>query len=97
MIAAKRNLELSDPARQDVYDILSYTLRIWGERHLARYKAKLDAAFKAIVQKPRAGKPRYGMLVHAVEKHLIYYRIREESIYIVRVLHERMDPQRHIT
>ncbi|MGI8475422.1 MAG: type II toxin-antitoxin system RelE/ParE family toxin [Thermomicrobiales bacterium] len=31
-----------------------------------------------------------------VGHHVLYYRIRDDVIEIVHILHERMDPMRHV-
>ncbi|CAK0743441.1 toxin ParE1/3/4 [Gammaproteobacteria bacterium] len=92
-------LELSEPAQQDFRDILSFTLQTWGEGQLADYKNKLDSALKAIVKHPQIGRTKHGMLVYHIGRHLIFYRIDEttKTIFVVRILHERMDAARHLT
>lgn len=89
-------LELSEPAQRDFRDILSYTLQTWGEAQFATYRERIDAALMAIAVKPHAGRKAYGLLVQAVERHRIYYRIEDRVIFIIRILHERMDAPRHL-
>ena len=52
MSARNFRLELSESARQDFRDILSFTLQTWGERQLVEYKRKLDAALQALTGSP---------------------------------------------
>ncbi len=92
-------LELSEPARQDFRDILSFTLQTWGERQLVEYKRKLDGALTAIAENPQVGHARHGMTVYPVGRHVVFYQIEASArtVYVVRILHERMDALRHLT
>lgn len=99
MSALSFRLILSEPAQQDLRDILSYTLQTWSEGQLADYKRKLDGALNAITENPQAGRSRHGMRVYPVGRHLVFYRIDEiaQTVFVVRILHERMDAVRHLT
>ena len=91
-------LELSEPARQDFRDILSFTLQIWGEGQLADYRRKLDNALKTIAGNPQIGRAKHGMRAYPVGRHLVFYRIGEtaRTVFVVRILHERVDAARHL-
>ncbi|TWS22632.1 type II toxin-antitoxin system RelE/ParE family toxin [Tsukamurella sputi] len=39
---------------------------------------------------------RDGYRRYTVGSHLIFYRARSEGVDVVRVLHQRMDPTRHL-
>ena len=92
-------LELSESARQDFRDILSFTLQTWGERQLVEYRKKLDAALQIITENPQAGHARHGMMVYPVGRHVVFYQVDDNArtVYVVRILHERMDALRHLT
>ena len=91
-------IELSDPAKLDLRDILSYTLQMWGEHQLVEYKAKIDGALRNVRQNPRIGHEYddTALRVIHVGRHQMFYRIDDTTIYVVRVLHENMDPSRHL-
>lgn len=93
---SSRKLRFSVLAQGDIDDILAYTLEQWGQHQLVAYKSKIDAALSAIVQNPNTGRTKHGLLVYPAGKHLIYYYIEGETIYVVRILHERMDAARHL-
>ena len=99
MSARNFRLELSESARQDFRDILSFTLQTWGERQLVEYRQKLDAALQVIAENPQAGRARYGMMVYPVGRHVVFYQVDDNArtVYVVRILHERMDALRHLT
>ena len=98
MSSPKRRLELSQQAKADFRDILSYTLTTWGESQLAKYRASINDALHVILYNPSAGRPsvKPNVKVLAVEHHRIFYRTMEDTIYVVRILHERMDTSRHL-
>ena len=93
-------LVLSDRAQADYEDILSVTLRTWGEQQYDRYAALLNAAFLALQDNPSLGHrsrqlpARYRSLY--VGRHLIVYRFTEGAVYVVRILHDRMDVRQRI-
>lgn len=98
MSCPKFRLELSDRARRDFRDILSYTLQMWGDRQLAEYQGKIDSALSAITQNPHAGREKAGSVlrVFRVGRHLIFYRIDGVTVYVVRILHDQMDIDSHL-
>ena len=93
-------LVVSDQAQADYEDILSVTLRTWGEQQYDRYAALLNAALLALQDNPSLGHrsrhlpARYRSL--HVGRHLIIYRFTEGIVYVVRILHDRMDVRQHI-
>ena len=99
MSVRKFRLELSESARQDFRDILSFTLQTWGERQLVEYRKKLDSALQVIAENPQAGSARHGMMVYPVGRHVVFYQVDDNArtVYVVRILHERMDALRHLT
>jgi toxin ParE1/3/4 len=98
MSSPKRRIELSQQAKEDFRDILSYTLTTWGESQLAKYRASINEALHVILHNPAAGRPsvKPTLKVLAVEQHRIFYRTIDDTIYVVRILHERMDTSRHL-
>ena len=98
MSSPKRRFELSQQAKEDFRDILSYTLTTWGESQLAKYRASINDALHVILQNPSAGRPsvKPTLKVLAVEHHRIFYRTIDDTIYVVRILHKRMDTSRHL-
>lgn len=93
-------LKLAPKARQDFIDILRYTGETWGQAQLRAYRDKLDAALQAIRVNPQAGHSRGDLpLTHRayfVGSHTIVYRLDTDGIGVVRILHQRMSPGRHL-
>lgn len=94
-------LRLSDPAKNDLGRIGDYTRRQWGTVQKRKYLGQIKDGFKAIRDTPGLGAPRddieKGLRAHQARKHVIFYRHTRNGIVIVRVVHESMDPERHLT
>lgn len=90
------HLELSEAARRDFRDILSYTLKTWGGHQLVSYRNIIDTKLRSLAQDPSAGRDsiKPSLRVLAAGRHRIYFRTEGQTVYVVRILHERMDPSR---
>lgn len=90
---------LTPAARVDVDSIWDYTLRTWGIEQAEAYLRQIQRALETVAEHPGFGQQRrdvdpvYRSL--AVGSHVVFYRIEPEGIVIVRILHQRMDPQAH--
>ena len=96
---SSRDVDLSDRASADVTDILQYTLVTWGEAQWEEYASDLDAGFERIGTYPEIGKPTNRIAngrTYRVREHRVYYQIRDDVIFIARVLHQKMDPSREL-
>jgi toxin ParE1/3/4 len=96
MPVPKFQLVISEPAFSDFRDLLSFTLQAWGEKQFIKYKQTLDDALNAIAENPYRGRKRHGRMVCHVGRHKIFYRIDNSFIYVLRILHDRMDAVRHL-
>ena len=96
------NYRLSKFAERDLAEILRYTIQTWGMEQGVAYLQLLTAAKNQIVNNPvlPGSKTRddlaNGCRAFRVAKHLIFYRVSEDSVEIARILHESMDFSRHI-
>ncbi len=92
MSARSFTLEFSALSRSDVDDILLYTAQNWGHNQLLEYKKKLEDAFAILKKNPEIGrKIESSYRSFSVGNHCVIYRIEEAVIYIIRILHNRMD------
>lgn len=86
---------LSDIADQDIGEIYDYTVSNHGIVQAIEYVTGLDARFAALVDQPRMGKARPeirdGLMSLIYEHHIVFYRIMDDHIRIVRVLHGSRD------
>lgn len=96
----KRTAILSPDAQADFSDILLYTWQQWGEEQRDRYEAILVRSIAALAEVPESGAPRPrlfpGRRVRLAGNHLLYYRLMDDMVEVVRILHERTDPTRHL-
>ena len=91
---------LSPAARSDLEEIWDYTARHWGKAQAERYTRDIRDVFEALGAGTLAGRSaediRAGYRKAAVGSHVMYFRVRADVVEIVRILHRRMDVDRHI-
>jgi len=91
--------KLTRNAETDVDGITDYTLRTWGERQCARYVDALESCFRDLAHTPSLGRAcehiRQGLMRQEQGKHVVFYLPKPYGVRIIRVLHERMLPDRH--
>jgi toxin ParE1/3/4 len=100
MSAPRRPLRLSRRARTDLRDIQGYSLANWGEQLWAEYEEALAQALAVIMEYPESGRRRpelgEGLRSYPVREHIIYYRVSDEAVLVLRVQHNRRDPRRAV-
>jgi toxin ParE1/3/4 len=91
---------LSGKAKADVKEIGRYTQQRWGVEQRNRYLGELDACFQKIGANPTLGNSaeaiRAGYRRIREGSHVVFFRKAENEVEIVRVLHERMLPGKHL-
>ena len=91
---------LRPAARADIEGIWDYTLERWGLDQAIRYDDALRAAVEGLgTGEPRsqaAGDIRPGLRRARVGSHVVIFRETEETVEVVRVLHQRMDAGRWV-
>lgn len=92
---------LSPRARDDLSEIWDYTADHWGVEQADRYVRQLCAACAGLAEGRRQGRTvdavRTGYLKYLIASHVIFYRLRAPGqIEVVRILHQRMDADRHL-
>ena len=92
---------LSNKAVEDLDSIGLYTLETWSEDQADFYYHELVKACQDIANRPTYLDKDYqeiipGLFGHHIYKHLIFYILVEDGVEIVRILHERMDFERHL-
>ncbi len=100
MSSTEFQLELTRQARKDVERILSKTEEVWGCKQADIYESLLHDALDTIQQNPQRGKARpdlkEGLFCFGAGRHILFYRLDCQVIYIMRILHDRMDYIRHL-
>ena len=80
--------------------IFEYTAMSWGVYQAEKYQDELFAGMLLITKQEQLGKEYpYAETTYRklhVNRHLIFYRVEDQTCVIVRVLHERMDIKKHL-
>jgi toxin ParE1/3/4 len=92
--------EYSRPAESDVDEIVTFTIRTWGHRQAARYLGGLETLCQGLADgHGLAARPcaavAPGLFRVGYERHVVFFRRTSYGIRVVRVLHERMQPDSH--
>lgn len=87
-------------AERDLENIWLYTRRQWSAEQADSYTEILANAFAELAQAPKIAPScdhiRVGYRRRTVDRHMIYFRVTDYGIAIIRVLHDRMDAPRHL-
>ena len=96
----RRTVRKSILAETDLIGIWQYSFDQWDGAQADRYLDELDEAIQLLTSNPELGVNRdfvrRGHRALFVNRHAIYYTATDAEIYVVRVLHEQMDPARHL-
>lgn len=90
---------LSRRAEADLLSISDYTLHTWGKAQATLYLRELEDRCQTLADNPALGRacddvrPGLHRLEHG--KHVVFYRQERRGILVIRILHERMLPERH--
>jgi toxin ParE1/3/4 len=91
---------LTTEAEADILDIYRYTFENFGEAQADIYHDGLHDCFELLADTPLIGRDysflRPGLRRYEHISHSVYYRLTDIGILILRVLHQRMDPARHL-
>ncbi len=92
---SSRKLEWSDDAERDLRGNSRFTRNHWGSGQRDQYLKRVSRAIVQLAQYPDLGQSRDeispGLRTLPVVQHVIYYRVTEEAIRILRILHAHMD------
>lgn len=89
----------SPAAITDINDIWDYTAGKWGADQADRYTDGIRDACIDLAKGRKQGRPvdvRDGYLKCSVRRHSVFYVSGAEGITVIRVLHQSMDPERHL-
>jgi toxin ParE1/3/4 len=91
---------LSPQAQKSLSQIRQYTLDNFGKQQTNNYLTALQIRMRYLAEYPLDGKPRSelktGYYSYFEGSHTIYYCTRDTHIDIIDVLHQSMEPSRHL-
>jgi toxin ParE1/3/4 len=86
-----RKIHVHALAESDLIGIWQYSFEELDE---------LDSAIRKLADNPERGMRRdyvrEGYRVLFVSRHAVYYTVTPDAVHFIRVLHGRMDPDRHL-
>ena len=90
---------LSPRARSDLDAIWDHGIQ-WGEDRTERYMREIQRGIEYVAEDPRRGRPcddiRAGYFKYPAGSHMLFFRLVRGGIDVVRILHQRMDFERHL-
>lgn len=88
---------LSNLAVEDFTAIYEYTLLNFGA--IQADSEDLESTFRLLYSSPLMGyeclEIAEGVRRHDHQRHAIFYRPRDNEIFVIRILHQQMDPMKH--
>lgn len=94
------NFEISKLALKDIDDIWEYTAEQWSIQQANKYYNEIFEVIQELCINLEIGKPideiKRGHRRVNFRSHMIIYKMEKEIIYIGRVLHQKMDIEKHL-
>lgn len=90
---------LTPRAISDLEEIWRYTFKTWSADQADRYHNDIIAVCRDLAAGHKKGRPvsiREGYFKYPSGSHLIFYRLTENGLVVVRILHRRMDVEQHL-
>lgn len=92
--------QLLREAEQDIDDIWRWSYRRWSRDQADRYVRSLAVSMAELADDPDRGRSAAeidsGLLRQRCESHVIFYRLADHGIDVVRVLHVKMNWASHL-
>jgi len=93
-------LVIAPAAKDDLRNIYQYGLRQWGKTRSSKYLSRIKTQLWLLIRQPLMGTERPELLPDTrsipIESHTLFYRVTANRVEIIRILHGRQDPQRHL-
>lgn len=92
-----RKLRLSPAAAEDLETILRFTMETWGLNQFEEYLVAFQKVFDIICIDPSCAlsKERGELFKDCRSirsgRHIVFFRVRNDNVEVVRILHDRMD------
>ncbi len=92
-------IHISNPAARDLQAIAEYTQSEWGSKLKESFLNLIKQSFKTLSRSGNIGKQRdeiaQGLYSFSIKKHVVFIRETEDKFTVIRVLHGRMDMEKH--
>ena len=93
-------LVIAPAAKNDFKDIYQYGLRQWGQAQSDSYLTTIKDQLWSLTEQALTGIERSELLPDTrslpIQSHILFYRVSTKQVEIIRILHGRQDPQRHL-
>jgi toxin ParE1/3/4 len=93
-------LVIAPAAKHDLKEIYLNGLRQWGQVQSDSYLLAIKNQIWLLTEQPLIGIERSELLPQIrslpIQSHILFYRVTANNIEIIRVLHGRQDPLRHM-
>jgi toxin ParE1/3/4 len=90
---------LTPRAEADLGEIWRYNFENWSLEQADRYHNAIVATFEDLAAGRKTGRPvdiREEYSKYPAGSHVVFYRFAETGLVVIRVLHRRMDVERHL-
>ncbi|GAA2087861.1 MULTISPECIES: type II toxin-antitoxin system RelE/ParE family toxin [Brevibacterium] len=95
-----KEYRLTPAAKRDISSIWDFTQERWDAHQAETYVTDIRSAIERIAAQPDRGRAcdeiRRGYRRYSIGSHLLFYVENGNYIDIIRILHQRMDPSRHL-
>jgi len=96
----KLTFEISELTLKDLDNIWEYTAELWSAEQANKYYNEIFSVIGKICENPDIGKPiddvKKGHQRTNMKAHMIIYKVKETTVYIDRILHQKMDVEKHL-
>ncbi|MBX9459090.1 MAG: type II toxin-antitoxin system RelE/ParE family toxin [Rhizobium sp.] len=100
MSPSRRRWTLTKKAVRDLEEIWRYTFKRWSVEQADSYHNDMIGMFNKLAAGHRLGRkvilPDRTYFCCTTASHNIFFRDEKTRVVIVRILHNRMDPRRHL-
>lgn len=94
------NIHIHVLSKTDIQQLWQSSSQQWGEAQTQVYIDQLEQAILTLQENPQIGivcdEIREGYRKYHINRHMIFYRLTPKKIFIVHVLHDRMDFTQHL-
>ncbi len=91
---------LTPAAQRDLSSIWDFSQERWDADQAQTYVTEIRAAIERIADDPGRGRScdeiREGYRRYSIGSHLMFYVENADGADVIRILHQRMDPTRHL-